>query len=342
MSIGRRSVYFNQKTQVFLDPIVDTTYIENGIETAHEGKFKLYWWFESNYTASYYAIRLRNTINNGESWGSWYVYGQNGTFTPYISYDKVIDLSIGSTNCTVDLYVTITTKSGTYNSKHIYLCVDSEGNVYNTMNYNGVLWTLENYRAKKYNDGTDMTLGTTSSYNSPYYYEYPNPSDTTKSLVSEHPLFGRLYNYPQVIANNFAVTGWRVPSYTDFTNLREYIGSKNAGEWAGTRLIKRVTNTEEYNSIYAWRISSVNNAPGNYNDANRGKTLFGAIGSGNYYVGYYEEFCVCSYIWSSTQEGQYAYFNLIVNDLYSISNTYGSKDHGFSVRLCRDISSLSY
>lgn len=335
MAILRRSVYEQSGTQVFLDPLVDTTYMGNGVETSYINKCKLYFTYNSNVAPT--ICRISVDIDAETRWMNILITSYHNIHTGVNIIENSIAMYGKHTN-TYRVRVEVTNKFGTYYSNYIYLTNDRDGNIYNTMNYNGVLWTLENLRTTKFNDGTDITLGSTQSDTTPYYYEYPNPDDSTKSLVSEHPLFGRLYNFPCVETGKLAPTGWRVPSDEDWTNLTNYLKINKAGEYAGTKLINRVTGVEEQNSVYAWNNASGANRPGDYTQANRGMNMFGAIPAGGYY-GTYNNLGEYHNIWSSTQNNGSAYVRNLFYNGTNISRGSGGRI-GCSVRLCRDIGSL--
>ena len=97
---------------------------------------------------------------------------------------------------------------------------DIQGNRYRTCNINGQQWTVDNWRATKYNDGTDIPLvADQSEWNAlttPGYCKYDG-------YVTR---FGLLYNFHAGSIDNaldIAPDGWRVPTAIDFNNLFNYL-----------------------------------------------------------------------------------------------------------------------
>ena len=90
-------------------------------------------------------------------------------------------------------------------------CTDGSGNHYKVVQIGTQIWMAENLKTTKYNDGTDITVGTAELW--PYYTAaaYVDPS------VSKAP--STFYNW--YVANNpkTAPTGFLVPAKSDFATL---------------------------------------------------------------------------------------------------------------------------
>jgi len=96
---------------------------------------------------------------------------------------------------------------------------DVSGNVYTTIRIGNQIWMKENLRVKKYSDNTDIQLVTSiwgwgNSYAPAYcfYYDYEDPD------------YGALYNYYAVNTEKLCPSGWHVPTFEEWTELRDFLG----------------------------------------------------------------------------------------------------------------------
>lgn len=117
---------------------------------------------------------------------------------------------------------------------------DYDGNEYSTVKIGNQCWMKENLKSMHYSDGTEIPLGTDSSKTIGYRYYPDNDSSTVSSL-------GYLYNWHAVVRGGSAgttsvvqgvcPTGWHVPSQDEFTQLKEFVKSKeeyrcNDNQWS--------------------------------------------------------------------------------------------------------------
>ena len=117
---------------------------------------------------------------------------------------------------------------------------DYDGNEYQTVKIGSQCWMKENLKSMHYSDGTEIPLGTDSSKTIGYRYYPDNDSSTVSSL-------GYLYNWHAVVRGGSAgttsvvqgvcPTGWHVPSQDEFTQLKEFVKSKeeyrcNDNQWS--------------------------------------------------------------------------------------------------------------
>jgi len=95
---------------------------------------------------------------------------------------------------------------------------DIEGNIYHAIRIGNQIWTVENLRTTKYNDGSAIPLvtdnlawkmGTTPAY---CYFNNTNDEDSMKR-------FGVLYNWYAVDTKKLAPAGWHVPADSEWTIL---------------------------------------------------------------------------------------------------------------------------
>lgn len=105
---------------------------------------------------------------------------------------------------------------------------DFDGNIYHTVQIGNQLWTVENLRVTKYNDGTDIPKvidnGAWAALTTDAYCAYNNDENNV-------PTYGLLYNWYAVNTGKLAPAGWRVPTEADWTILENAVvgGSGTAG-----------------------------------------------------------------------------------------------------------------
>ncbi|HMA64246.1 MAG: FISUMP domain-containing protein [Fibrobacterota bacterium] len=149
------------------------------------------------------------------------------TYTLTVNKEGYIDYNV-MINPTVQQEVTIRP------SVSEGIVTDIDGNVYQTVRIGNQIWTVENFRATKYNDGTEIPMvkdpskwGNFNIYGHPepnngtpvpqccYYNNTSNP-DTIKK-------FGMLYNFYVVKTGKLAPDGWRIPDSSEWLAMRNYL-----------------------------------------------------------------------------------------------------------------------
>ena len=213
---------------------------------------------------------------------------------------------------------------------------DIDGNVYNTVQIGQQCWMRENLRTTHYMDNTEIPVGDTISFMTPYRYT-PNNDE------SNVPTYGCLYNWAAVMhgaasssANPSGVqgicpTGWHVPSDAELTQLTDYVSSQSAYTCGGNtdHIAKSLAATTGWNS------DDSDCAVGNDLSANNA-TGFSAFPAGGYY-GCYNLFGLDASFWSATEVnsdssfGRYPFYNS-----WFVAGGGASKGYGFSVRCLRD------
>ena len=219
---------------------------------------------------------------------------------------------------------------------------DIDGNVYHTIKIGNQVWTVENLRVTKYNDGSPIALITSTEIwayaTTPKYcfYEDITSSDNIKK-------YGALYNWYVVSPANhkkIAPAGWHVPSEAEWDTLQNYL-IVNGYNWDGTTTGNKIAKSLAAKTD--WRIYSTtesigcelekNNSsgfsglPGGYRSSNDGKFY-----SQNNY----------GYWWSTTEGVVYlakattAYLRLLGYDHGNLNSLYIDKGYCNSVRLVRD------
>lgn len=216
---------------------------------------------------------------------------------------------------------------------------DADGNVYNTVQIGQQCWMKENLRTTHYSDGTAIAAGnSSSSETTPYYYDY---SSSSIPLAQR----GYLYNWPAVMhgassssANPSGVqgicpTGWHVPSYAEWMQLTQYVGSQSQYlcNGASNYVAKALASTTGWST--STNTCAVGNTPGSNN-----ATGFSVISAGVYNAAHhYNGFGFIAYFWSSTESiSSRAWWWALDYDYAGEGRGYTYKNPGYSVRCLRD------
>ncbi len=214
---------------------------------------------------------------------------------------------------------------------------DIEGNVYQSVKIGNQVWTVENLRTTKYNDGSPITLDTSSTSwdgGDSEMYCYYNNTTQTDSIKK----YGALYNWHAVNTGKLAPTGWHVPSKEEWEVLQSYL-IVNGYNWDGTtdsnRIAKSLTTKTD------WMESITSGAVGN--DIRKNNSIgFSALPGGYRFNGYFIYNSDDGFWWSSSEYNSWLAncFRLVFSqgNLRS-DNSYMSS--GRSVRLVRDAAKSS-
>ena len=210
--------------------------------------------------------------------------------------------------------------------------VDADGNVYNTVQIGDQVWTVENLRTTKYNNGSNipnLTVPKDWAYaKSGAYCNYNN-------LESNVELYGRLYNWFAISTGKLAPAGWRVATENDWVKLASYL-SANRYLIDTTRLGSTVTKL-----ICAktnWPYSSLSGTPGMNPQHNNATGFTGLPGGVRWGHGEFEYIGRYAYWWTSTQHSSdYARHRYIHNSTADLLWVPGHlKQCGFAVRLVKN------
>ena len=131
---------------------------------------------------------------------------------------------------------------------------DIDDNIYSEIKIGDQVWTVENLRTTKYNDGTAI----------PHVNENTNWLDLTDGAYcfyennetpSKHSKWGALYNWYAVNTGKLAPSGWRVPTDDDWTKLEEYLIA-NGYNWDGTTSRNKIAKSMAANADWIWTWTS--------------------------------------------------------------------------------------
>jgi uncharacterized protein (TIGR02145 family) len=210
---------------------------------------------------------------------------------------------------------------------------DADGNVYRTIRYGSHVWTVENLRTSKYNDGTSIPLVTDSAIwgalETPAYAFFGYTSDTT-----EQRKWGAFYNGYAVNTGKLAPAGWHVPTNADWDTLEAYLiagGYDYDGTTGENKIAKSLAVKTD------WLPSADSGAIGN---DTLGNNTSGFSGKPNGYCDYAGETYYRNWYafwWTSTnQDSNFVKIRGIYYHKTGLESSAFTKVYGLSVRLVRD------
>ncbi len=158
---------------------------------------------------------------------------------------------------------------------------DIDGNIYTAVTIGTQIWTGENLKTTRFNDGNPIPLVISnpswSTLTTPGYSWYDNDASTYKASN------GALYNWYAVNTGKLCPAGWHVPSEMDWETLTIYLTLTGFGfGGSGTDIAKSIA------SKTGWSSSTVAGTVGNNQSGNNasGFTAFpaGIFVAGKYYI----------------------------------------------------------
>jgi uncharacterized protein (TIGR02145 family) len=201
-------------------------------------------------------------------------------FTVLVTKEGYIDYSVNvSSIYQQELTIRANASEGTV--------TDIDGNVYQSVRIGNQVWTVENFRATRFNDGEPIPIVTdTAKWGNFNIYSRPEPNNgdpvpqccfynntTNPDTIKK---FGALYNWFAVKSGKLAPEGWRVPDSADWMEMRNYLLQNPFNEPATTEANLVVRSLA---ACTDWVISNGMGALGNDLTANN-LTGFGAIPAG--------------------------------------------------------------
>jgi uncharacterized protein (TIGR02145 family) len=210
---------------------------------------------------------------------------------------------------------------------------DMDGNVYQTVRIGNQVWTVDNFRATKYNDGSSIPFVTDSTawaaLSTPGYCYYGNSTNADSANK-----YGALYNWYAVDTKKLAPSGWHVPDTADWNTLQDYLIS-NGYNWDGTTTGNKIAKAMAAKAD--WASNTTTGAVGN-NLANNNNSGFSALPGGTRSNGF-SGIGVNGFWWSATPtfvSYNACYRNLLFGRVDFINSSAGNKKVGWSVRLIKD------
>lgn len=212
---------------------------------------------------------------------------------------------------------------------------DIDGNVYQSVKIGTQVWTVQNFRATKYNDGTPIPRVTDTTQwmdlRTPGYCYVNNTTnaDTIKK-------FGALYNWYAMDSVKLGPNGWRVPSEADIITLENYMIA-NGYNWDSTTVGNGIGKSLAAKAD--WNTSADLDGAIGLDLTRNNKSGFSAVPCGYRTTsGDFVEMGNSCYFWTVSQSyGTTAIFR----SLYYSNNTFNKygylyKECGFAVRLVKN------
>jgi uncharacterized protein (TIGR02145 family) len=218
---------------------------------------------------------------------------------------------------------------------------DVEGNIYHTVKIGDQVWTVENLKTTKFNDGTPIPQvtdpGEWKKLDTAAFCYYENKAEHGKT-------YGVLYNWHAASSDKIAPKGWRVPTIEEHFALRDYLianGYNHDGTKEGNKVAKSMAAKTEW--PYLEKDAYANDAPdiagmvGNKPE-NNNKSGFSARPSGcRWNDGSFHAGKTSVYWWSVTpHEDSHGYHTSLHTWFSKFGDNHHHKRSGFSIRLIRD------
>ena len=257
----------------------------------------------------------------------------------YVPFDDVIKVEKeGYLNCRETVTNSVT--SGLVIKmilQNVGTVTDIDGNVYHAIRVGNQVWSVENLRTTKYNDGSNIPIETDNTawvaLSTPGYCWYNND-------VTNKTKYGALYNWYVVSPTNskkIAPAGWHVPTDAEWTILEKYL-VLNGYNWDGT------TDTAIYNKIAKslaaktdWITNTNSGVIGNDLTKNNSSGFSALPGGfrGNY--GTFTDIGDLGCWWSAAEcDASSAWNRFLYCGYANLLRGNGTGSCGFSVRLVRD------
>ncbi len=194
---------------------------------------------------------------------------------------------------------------------------DADGNVYHGVTIGAQVWTVENLRTTKYNDGTNIELVTDATWDvltTGAYCWYNND-------ISNKDTYGAIYNWFAVETGKLAPAGWHVPTKAEWQVLADNLGG---GAVAGGKL--KETGATHWNSpnTDATNETGFTGLPGGFRYPGG---IGAALGDNALFQTATEE---------QTNPDAWVYYAILWKDKASLDLPYWTKNAGCSVRLVKD------
>lgn len=214
---------------------------------------------------------------------------------------------------------------------------DVDGNDYTTIKIGKQIWTVENLKTTKYNDGTAILLAAGPRawsdcfpLNEPAYCWYDDDK-------SKNEKYGALYNWYAVNTGKLAPKGWHVPTHAEWTELVAYLianGYNCDGSKEGNKIAKALAAKTE------WTKSEKSESIGNHLRKNNTSGFSALPGGCRYHHGDFDGQCGYCGWWSATESNESNAYNCALG--YGLKrlgighDQVNAKGDGYSVRLVRD------
>jgi uncharacterized protein (TIGR02145 family) len=210
---------------------------------------------------------------------------------------------------------------------------DIDGNVYRTIKIGDQVWTAENMRTTKLNDGAAIPLaGDSAAWSTlaaPGYCRYGNT--TNPDTINKA---GMLYNWHAVHTQKLAPAGWHVPDTTEWNTLVKYLIA-NGYNWDGTTMEDKTAKSLAAKTD--WAASASAGAIGDDLAKNNTSGFSAFPGGSRYSSGSFGDFGSIGSWWSATELDSSNACCRYLDCRHAFLHLYSDfKTRGMSVRLVRD------
>ena len=208
---------------------------------------------------------------------------------------------------------------------------DVDGNIYNTIKIGNQVWTVENLKTTKFNDGKDIpnitSNGEWADLETPAYCWYDND-------IINKDKYGGLYNWFTIQTEKIAPNGWHVPTDIEWTELEKYL-INNGYNWNGTT--GGIMAAKSLAAKTDWKYGGAEGTVGNDVIKNN-KSGFSALPGGfRYYDGSFNYEGTHGSWWSATDIiASRAIHSYIQSSHSNLIKDMARKRNGFSVRCIKD------
>jgi uncharacterized protein (TIGR02145 family) len=219
---------------------------------------------------------------------------------------------------------------------------DVDGNVYNTVTIGTQVWTRENLKVTKYNDGTTVIPDETSNASWHLLFYGARAEYVAAGVTGYGSTYGYLYTWYAAAGiitaggtstKNICPVGWHVPNDADWTTLIRFIDINEITILNGTQSLIAGGKIKEKGTTH-WGVES----PGTDNSTcftalPGGKRRASSFGNGYSNLPWY------AYFWSSTSDpvdNTKALYRELCDSCDDVSRYSGVKGYGYSVRCVKD------
>jgi uncharacterized protein (TIGR02145 family) len=218
--------------------------------------------------------------------------------------------------------------------KHIKIAetvTDADGNRYTTVTIGKQVWTVENLKTRRFNDGTQIPLVKDAhewtNLTTPGYCFFNNDTNTGEK-------FGALYNWFAVNSGKIAPQGWHVPNTAEWNNLVRYL-CDHGYNWDGSSKEDKIAKSLAAKTC--WNPTRKPGTIGNDLSRNNGSG-FSALPAGfRSHLGDFSSSGDIGSWWSATEDvAFYAYSRYLSSDCSTLFWDYHNMRCGFSVRVVKD------
>ena len=215
---------------------------------------------------------------------------------------------------------------------------DVDGNEYHTLRVGEQCWLKENMRTNHYADGKSIEVGTSASDTTALCY-YSNGDNTNVDK------YGYLYNWAAVMngaegsngtpsgVQGVCPAGWHVPSDAEWTQFISSISFQ--GTYAcndnSANIAKALASDEGWTPYTGDPQPDSQCYPGvnaSYNNTSR----FSVMPAGCYNGTSADKFGTAAYLWSTSDNGNFAYYRSLANNKATVERDNIQKTYGYSVR----------